>query len=427
MENRYQQDDFDRQFRADLKKAGQGAKPDPQDWDQLLTRLQHKRRKRRVLPVWLPWLLLGAALGWNGFTSIQLYRLENRLSEIPVATPTVNNNISRSSTIIYDTIYRTVILTVKKPEFNPAYIQTSAQTTDFSAVPALHSGTNHSISSVTAPPPVQENAVSAGATTPAGQLLADTSLVAQTRLAAAVSTEKTTDVPAPPPADTLHLPPVAKPDQPQSIINEVFTPANIKKEKKTYHYQLEGGFALALPLHTRNVSYNGLAGGRLACVLELNKHWQLNAAVFAGNAAFKNETNFEERLLLPAPESPSQDLKFKYVEGNIRQFIPSLGIQYTTARPKKWNWNVGLSYAALIWSPDGLEYEFFDQQSGAEYNYETDGVAKAYWLNLEFAAGANYQIRPRWALFSRLGAVRNLQPDAPALFQGTLGIRYRLH
>ena len=229
------------------------------------------------------------------------------------------------------------------------------------------------------------------------------------------------------PKDSLHLPPAAASVQVQSDVAGPSTPAIVKKVKKQHHYQLEGGFAASLPLQTRNVSYNGLAGGRLAFLLELSKHWQLNAAVFAGNTAFKNETLFEERLPIPAPEYPAQEFKFKYVEGNLRQFIPSLGVQYTTARPRKWNWNAGLSYAALIWAPNGLEYEFFDPQNGAEYNYEAAGNVTTNWLNLELSVGGQYQIRPRWAISSRLSAMRNIQTDAPALLQGALGIRYQLH
>lgn len=391
----YQQDDFDRQFRADLKKAGQGAKPDPKDWDQLLSRLQEdKRRKRLVIPVWLPWLLLGAALGWNGFTSMQLQRLETRLSEMPISKPMAVESVNRSSVVIYDTIYRTVIITEKRPGLNPAYLPPSTLTTNISAAPVLHSDTLHS-KLQTASHPTSEP--------PTPNLQTPNLHTSE-----------------PPTSE----PPTSEPPTPNLQTSE--PPTSVNKVKKQYHYQLEVGFAASMPLQTRHVSYNGLGGGRLAFLLELNKHWQLNAAVFAGNTAFKNETLFEERLLVPAPEYPAQEFKFKYVEGNLRQFIPSLGIQYASARPKKWNWNAGLSYAALIWAPDGLEYEFFDPQNGAEYNYEAAGNVTTNWLNLELSIGARYQIRPRWAISSRLGAMRNIQTDAPALLQGALGIRYQL-
>ena len=391
----YQQDDFDRQFRADLKKAGRGAKPDPKDWDQLLSRLQEdKRRKRLVIPVWLPWLLLGAALGWNGFTSMQLQRLETRLSEMPISKPMTVESVNRSSIVIYDTIYRTVIITEKRPGLNPAYLQSSTLTTNISAAPVLHSDTLHSkLQTASHPTP---------------------------------NPQPPNDPTSEPPTPNLQTPNLQTTEPRTSEPQTPNLQTSVNKVKKQYHYQLEVGFAASMPLQTRHVSYNSLAGVRLAFLLDLNKHWQLGAAVFAGNTGFKNETRFEERLLVPAPESPSQEFEFKYAEGNLRQFIPSLGIQYTTARPKKWNWNASLSYAALIWAPDGLEYEFFDPQSGAEYNYEAAGNVTTNWLNLELSIGARYQIRPRWAISSRLGAMRNIQTDAPALLQGALGIRYQL-
>lgn len=415
MENMYQQDDFDRQFRADLKKAGQGAKPDPKDWDQLLSRLQDdKRRKRLVIPVWLPWLLLGAALGWNGFTSMQLQRLETRLSEMPISKPMVAESVSRSSVVIYDTIYRTVIITEKRPGLNPAYLQSSTLTTNISAAPVLHSDTLHSkLQTASHPTPNHPTSNHPTSNHPTPNLQTPN----------LHTSEPPTSEP-PTPNHPTSEPPTSEPPTPNLQTSE--PPTSVNKVKKQYHYQLEVGFAASMPLQTRHVSYNGLGGGRLAFLLELNKHWQLNAAVFAGNTAFKNETLFEERLLVPAPEYPAQEFKFKYVEGNLRQFIPSLGIQYASARPKKWNWNAGLSYAALIWAPDGLEYEFFDPQNGTEYNYEAAGNVKTNWLNLELSAGGQFQLKPQWAVYTRFGVIRNLKSDAPALLQGALGIRYRL-
>ena len=120
--------DFDRLFARDLKAAGANAQPDRQEWGGLSARLD-KAERGWNWHRWLPWLLLPLLLLSNGWMMVQWRQLRQQVAMVQskALEGTIPADPVRATAIIYDTVYRTVVVTRQVIETSMATKATTSQ------------------------------------------------------------------------------------------------------------------------------------------------------------------------------------------------------------------------------------------------------------------------------------------------------------
>ncbi len=446
MEDHYDHE-FDRLFARDLKAAGQNAAPDPEEWSALSSRLDGRRRGR--WPLLLPWFLLAALAVSNGWMLLQWRNLHREVADVQpspaTTTPSATRLPEHRTTIVYDTVYRTVVITRQVVE--------ERLSSDEKKQSDRKSLSNNGTLSHQA----EKNITSAKQTGAEEKTITNKSEKQSAKLvnsieSQGINTQKEVGHPAnhlipaisyaspdsltQSTADTLQKQPAIAAESPDSLTQKpsaelrfdslVSNAPIIKRHRTPLRWRIEAGIGVAGPLTDIDLEVANPLSLSLHAEVLLGRHWAVVPGVTYAGHSYKMHRRFDPRLLLNAPVLPGPEYGFRYIEGDMAHLMTSLAVRYRFRPEQKWSWYVDAGYAARFTVSSTAEYEFDRHSTGESYHYEIrPTVPNRVQMGLT-QAGVEYSVNPRWTLFVEASGLFDFGPGQRTFPTGIgqLGVKW---
>ncbi len=437
MENNFNED-FDDLFARDLANAGKDARPGPEAWPALSNRLDHAGKRRRFFL--LPWFLLFALVASNAWLLWQWHTQQAAIDALRQAArvQSSQNLITEPhSTIIYDTVYRTIVMTRRVIDTHPnaepiekTHLGTMVQQTfpgissqATTAPPTAVTENQHSQPNAPNTSPTQNNPENLFNNPPQAIEKADTALL-QPGISPAfpivLTNADTTSgaITKATQADETTLP--AQPDTANQFIKPLRQPLR-------WRLGLSAGV-----LSTTKVT--GLSSTAPLCAtlraeLLFQRHWSIEAGLSYATYAYKIEGQYDDRIDVPPPPPPSGNVYyFRQFEGRMRHFMPSLAVHYRFRPDKPWSWYIGAGYSARLTLAEKAQCEYIEHGTLAINRYEAQvnvpdrGSMGLTQLGTECALSRRWLIFGEWSAMFDIGKGQRTYP----MIAGQLGVKWLL-
>lgn len=392
--------DFDAHFARDLGRIDRRAQPETADWDQLAQRLDATEQRWSWRWVWIGLLpLLLISNGWMWW----------RLNHLPTgtATPVVAPSSAtveqpaHVKTVVYDTIYRTVVVTRIVEETRPV-LRTAA--VDISSDPApaeghnqfspntVSEGTQPDITAPTEPSsttPSATNQPSAPSSANPTENTPKVSVIPDTVLASSATTAGPIAAPVLPTAETP-----AQPDT--TLTTAILPPTEVHHAPIKVRIGLSAGGAIPLSEHYFQHTH-GLSSSVL---FDLERgHWGLISGLSYQTFEYQTMRGFDPRLGIDPPVSPGSQYVLRSITGKNQQLIPYLGVQYRLRPEKRLSFALGAGYALRLLKTGTTKYTFEHGSTGADYAYRSHSKP---WMthHSAFVQGqVALTFKGRWSVF----------------------------
>jgi hypothetical protein len=202
----------------------------------------------------------------------------------------------------------------------------------------------------------------------------------------------------------------------------------VKPHHEPFHWRIGIGTGIATPVGGEEVSFSKPVSFSFTGELMLGKHWAVVPGLMYTSHRFKTEEEFDPRLLMDAPVPPSQDFRFRYIEGSMSHWLGALALHYRFRTDQAWSWYVGAGYAARFTSAGKAEYEFKKFSTNEEYQYQIKPNIPARTLLGEVRGGLELALRPRWTLFGAMSGVLDWGPGQRTfpMMTGQIGLKWQV-
>ena len=423
--NNHLQDDLERSFSRDLKLSDPSHKPDEQDWQMLSNRLDmHQKQPRLSWWILLPFLLL--PFGWGIWEMNQMKQEIAHLKHVihHTAATVVQPTNLHTTTVRYDTIYKTVWITQKittplvvgtntsivsesaKGSNSALFFAETPQNTPNNAIVADAQGLLTGDSKATTTPSVSalEQPVAMTTDTESGVMneTPKTPMDNSTTLDSLQKDTQTTALNLVEGSESL-TPTAGQKDTIQASADLPFIP--IKRHKPALSWQIKGGINWTAAAHVENTHLSNPSGAFLSYELELHPHWAVVADISFHKLHFETGNTIEKSFWLKQPISPGPDFQFKYVEGSIRQIIPSLSLKYQRQLAPRLSWHLETGLGVRVSDPKEIKYEFENTVTNMEYEYQLEYPNQTNWFNIAAGTGFSYKIARKTSLYLGLNGV----------------------
>lgn len=396
--------DFDAHFARDLGRIDRRAQPETTDWDQLAQRLDAAEQRWSWRWLWIGLLpLLLISNGWMWW----------RLNHLPIGTaaPAIASSSAPEEqpahvkTVVYDTIYRTVVVT-RIIEATNSVLNTKKGTIGSDPAPAvLHNQFSHNtVSEGTQPDitaPTEPSSVTPSATdqpsapssvnptenTPKGSVIPDTMLVFSTTMADTSAGPITAPV----------LPTEETPAQPDATLTTAISPPT-----EVHHAPIKVRIGLsagsATPLSEHHFQHtHGLSSSVL---FDLERgHWGITSGLSYQTFEYQTMRGFDPRLGVDPPVSPGNQYVLRSITGKNQQLIPFFGVQYRLRPEKRLSFALGAGYALRLLKTGATNYAFEHGSTGADYAYRSHSKPWMVYNSVFLQGQVALALKGRWSVF----------------------------
>lgn len=441
--------DFDHLFARDLKAAGANAQPDREEWGGLSARLD-KAERQWAWHRWLPWLLLPLLLLSNGWMMVQWRQLRQEISTVQPrvlqGTTPIPGDPVRATVILYDTVYRTVVVTrrviASSMDTQPtAALQAQEQAKrPTGALEPIQNQIDKAEALQKESPIAQKEVQYLEKETIVDKLepekLAAADTLPETRSSKHEAGDLASDTQNSPPdtqnskLKTRHSPPDTQNSPPETAFDSLLAtsqrPSPIQRHRTPLHGRLGASVGPALLLDAYHIQLSRPLVAQLQFEIGLGRHWAIVPAFQYQTFGYETERGFDLRWGMDPPMPPGQEYKLRHVEGSTQAFVPSLSVQYRLWPEKKLSGYLGAGYALRLTRHGRTEYEFVHTGTGLEYQQEHPAGPFYRQHNASVQAGLEYAIRPRLSLWGGIHGL--LDPGAARrgfpLAAGLIGVKY---
>jgi len=444
--------EFDDLFSDGLLNSSQDDKPSNKEWANLNRRL--KSNDKQVFAWW--WLLIPLLLGFNGWLGFELFNLKIR-ENISIQNPlgTIgSNDITYQTHIIYDTIYRTVIvnkyiqlnqtqvqsdkiaptqnitnrnnlfktLENKKPDL-PSVGQTEIAFNDIS-----EESNNEKVDS-----PEVEKLVIKGKKlilidkeTEVSNEMTDKVMAVDTTAKSNVIEARSKD------NNTLAKGATENKDlENKSVLSEISEYLNTKVlDNESVNYRMGVGIGSQFPLVKSSIEINSSYSVNLQGEILFGRKWAIVPEVFYGQNEFDiYSAKYLTALKLPQPILPGGEFQFDSAEGLHREIMPAISLRFRFASDQMWSWYVSSGWAVRYILPREVEYEFNKEKEDDVLYYMESVRTQVFSSYLKLNLGAQLNLNSRFSLYSEFNTFMDIgtNPRGMSNASGFFGIKYLIH
>jgi hypothetical protein len=158
----------------------------------------------------------------------------------------------------------------------------------------------------------------------------------------------------------------------------------------------------------------------------IGKHISILPAVSYNQFFYDAERPFFERLGIPEPPQALPGTTFTEAEALYKVILPSLQIRYRFVPQKKWSWYAGAGYAAGFGLRSDIAFEYLDPNLNESFQYINNHKTINRLVYLNTHLGTQYHITDNLTIHADLPVYFDLRSASKGmhLFAPSLGIKF---